>query len=191
MESASKRKWKKDIEESTPGKGRKISPTGNRSGGTSSSSKQKGKSQGHALVTTEITPQNIAFEGLSSMKCRKILTGRAKVEWAIRMLIFCICNYEGFLCTMIEAYDRASRRSSFPYLERDLVVSFKAADFIRVFDIPGPQGKKVEPRKISKEVKMFLIRLVCEDMAEAEQEVLTETSKGRGLKKTNIQEGLG
>ena len=56
MEPVGKRKWKKDIEESTAGKGMKMSPVGNRSGGTSSSSKQKGKAQAHALATTEITP---------------------------------------------------------------------------------------------------------------------------------------
>ena len=42
---------------------------------------------------------------------------------------------------------------------------------------------------MNKEVKMFFIRLVYGDMFEAEQEALAETSKGRGLKKTNIQEG--
>ena len=36
---------------------------------------------------------------------------------------------------------------------------------------------------------MFLIKLVCGNMAEAEQEVLVETSKGRGLKKIDSQEG--
>ena len=86
-------------------------------------------------------------------------------------------------------HDRVSQTSSFPYLGRDLVVSCKARDFLRVFGISGPQDKKIEPRKITKEVKMFLIRLVCGDMPEVEQEALAETSKGRELKKTNIQEG--
>ena len=63
---------------------------------------------------------------------------RAQVEWAIRVLVFCIRDYEGFLRTMIEAYDRVSRTSSFPYLEKDLVVSYKAGDFMRVFGISGP-----------------------------------------------------
>ena len=88
--------------------------------------------------------------------------------------------------TIIETYDRVSRTSSFPYLGKNLVVSYKAGDFTRVFGIPGPHGKKIEPRKITKEVKMFLIRLVCEEMLKAEQEALAEMSKGRGLKKTNI-----
>ena len=90
--------------------------------------------------------------------------------------------------TMIETYDRVSRTNSFPYLGRDLVVSYKAADFTRGFSIPRPQGKKIEPMKIIKDVKMFLTRLVCREMLKAEQEALVETSKGRGLKKTNIQE---
>ena len=73
MESAGKRKWKKEIEESSTGKGMKMAPAANRSGGTSSSNKQKGKAQvqAHAPATTKITLQNIAFEGLSSMECRK------------------------------------------------------------------------------------------------------------------------
>ena len=89
------------------------------------------------------------------------------------MTDFCIQDYEGFLRTMIKTYGRASRKSTFPYLGRDLVVSFKAADFTRVFGILGPPGKKVHPKKITKKVKMFLIRLVCGGMAEAEQEVFT------------------
>ena len=97
--------------------------------------------------------------------------------------------YEGCLRAMIETYGRTSRRSTFQYLGRDLVVSFRAADFTRVFGIPGPQGKQVQPKKISKDGKLFLIRLVCGDLSEAEQAALAETSKGRGLKKTDIQEG--
>ena len=69
--------------------------------------------------------------------------------------------------TIIETYDRVSRTSSFLYLGRDFVVSYEAGDFTRVFGIPRPQGKKIEPRKITKEVKMFLIRLVCGKMLEA------------------------
>ena len=154
------------------------------------------------LATTEITPQTIQFEGLSGMDCRKwwqetpdthpvkASIRRAQVEWAIRMPIFCIRDYKGFLRTMIETYGRSSWRSTFEYLDRDLVVSFKPTDFTRVFGILGSQGKKVQPKKISKEVELFFIRLVCEDMIEADQEALAETSKGRGLKKTDIQEGL-
>ena len=112
------------------------------------------------------------------------------MEWAIRMPFFCIQEYEGFLRAMIETYGRGSRKSTFQYLGKDLVVSFKAANFTRVFGIPRLQGKKVQSKKISKEVKMFLIRLVCGDMAEAKQEALAETSKCRGLKKIDIQEGL-
>ena len=80
----------------------------------------------------------------------KASIGRAQVEWAIRMLMFCIQDYKGFLHTMITTYDKVSRTSSFPYLGRDLVVSYKAGDFTRVFGIPWPQGKKIEPRKITK-----------------------------------------
>ena len=36
---------------------------------------------------------------------------------------------------------------------------------------------------------MFLINVVCGTLSEVEKAVLVETSKGRGLKKTNIQEG--
>ena len=89
-------------EESTTSKGMKMLSAGNRSGGTSSSNKKKGKAQAHAPTTTEITPQNIAFEELSEMECKKwwqenpnshavkASIRRAQVEWAIRMLVFCI-----------------------------------------------------------------------------------------------------
>ena len=70
-----------------------------------------------------------------------------------------------------------------------MVISYKATDFTRVFGILGSHGKKIEPRKISKEAKLFLIKMVCGDVPEAEQAALVETSKGSGLKTTNIQEG--
>ena len=104
---------------------------------------------------------------------------------------FCIREYEGCLCAMIKTYGRASRKSTFQYLDRDMVVSFKAADFTRVFGIPGPQGKKVQPKKISKEGKLFLIRLVCGDLTEAEQVALAETSKGRGLRRPTFKRDHG
>ena len=69
MESTGKRKWKRALEESTAGKGMKMSTTRNQSEGTNRSNKQKHKAQ--APATAEITPQNIAFEGLSGMDYRK------------------------------------------------------------------------------------------------------------------------
>ena len=36
---------------------------------------------------------------------------------------------------------------------------------------------------------MQLIQLVCGDLSPTEQEALSDTSKGRGLKKSNIQKG--
>ena len=62
------------------------------------------------------------------------------------MSIFCIPDYEGFLHTMIDTYDRFSRTNSFSYLGRDLVISYKAADFTRVFGIPehAQGGKKID-----------------------------------------------
>lgn len=69
------------------------------------------------------------------------------------------------------------------------MISYKAADFTRVFGILGSNGKKIEPRKISKEGKAFLMNLVCGSKLEVEKAMLVETSKGRRLKKTNIQDG--
>ena len=69
MESIGKRKWKRELEESIARKSMKMSTAGNQSEGTTSSSKPKRKAQ--APATAEITPQNIAFNGLSGMDCRK------------------------------------------------------------------------------------------------------------------------
>lgn len=69
---------------------------------------------------------------------------------------------------MIETYDRFSRSRTFSYLERDVVVLYKAADSTRVFGIPGSHGTKIEHQKISKELKLFLIRLVCGNVPEKE-----------------------
>ena len=77
------------------------------------------------------------------------------IRRAIRMSIFCIPDYEGFLHTMIDTYDRFSRTNSFSYLGRDLVISYKATDFTRVFGIPGPSGKKLNQGKSTKKEKHF------------------------------------
>ena len=194
MESAGKRKWKKQLEEFEAQKGMNMSSVGNQNEGTSSS-KQKHKTTAPAAI--EIMPQTLQFEGLSGIDCRKwwqetpndhavkASIKRAQVEWAIWMPVFCIRDYEDFLHTMIETYGKSSQWSTFECLDKDLVVSFKVVDFTRVFGIPGPQGKKVQPKKIS-EVKLFFIRLVCGDMTEAKQVALAETSKGRRLKKIDI-----
>ena len=77
MEAAGKRTWKKRVEEestaSVMSKGMRMLPTSNRGVGTSnSSSKNKGKAQAHAPATAPmITQQNISFEGLNGMDCRK------------------------------------------------------------------------------------------------------------------------
>ena len=71
------------------------------------------------------------------------------------------------MCIMIEAYDRHSRKSSVPYLGYNVVVSFRPADFTRIFGIPGTTqgGKKIgsKPRKMDKERKLKLVELVCKD----------------------------
>ncbi len=198
MESAGKWQWQKQLAQAKLEEARSMASIGNLNEG-SSSSKEKRKAV--APAAAEVTPQTIQFEGLNGTDCQKwwqetpddhpvkASIRRAQVEWAIQMPIFCIRDYEGYLRTMIETYGRASRRSTFQYLGRNLVVSFKAADFTRVFGIPGQRGRKIQPKKIPKDGKLFLIRLVCGDLTEVEQAALAETSKGRGLKKTDIQEG--
>lgn len=49
----------------------------------------------------------------------------------------------------------------FSCMGRDVVVSYNAIDFMSVFDIPGSHEMKIDHKKISKEVKLFFIRLVC------------------------------
>ena len=109
------------------------------------------------------------------------------------MPVFCIRDYEGFLRIMIETYDRFSRSSTFKYLGCKLTVSFKPANFTRVFGVPGHAqgGRKIESKlkKLNREVKLKLIQLVCGDLSQVEQETLSDTSKGRGLRKSSIQEG--
>ena len=113
--------------------------------------KDKGKQRAKVQNQTEVqtTSQNVAFEGLNGLDCRKwwnenpdthlvkASIQKAQVEWAIWMPVFYIRDFEGILCIMIEAYDRHSHRSSVPYLGYDVVVSFRPADFTRVFGIPG------------------------------------------------------
>ena len=92
---------------------------------------------------------------------------KSQVEWAIRMPLFCIQDFESVLRSMIEAYDRHSRRCSIPYLGHNIMVSFRPTDFARVFGIPGTAqgGAKIngKPHKMSKETKLQLIRMVCKD----------------------------
>lgn len=126
----------------------KTLPSGVRFARGTNSSKKKGKQQAQIVATIHLTPQNIPFRGLNGLECRKWWQDtpndhavknnirKAQVEWAIRMPVFCIREYEGFLETMIDAYNRFSKTSSFSYLEWDLVISFRAADFTRVFGIP-------------------------------------------------------
>ena len=146
MESVDKRQWKKQLEQSKVMEGRNMAGASNRNEG-SRTNKEKRTATAPAA---EVTPQTIQSERLSGMDCRKwwqeipddhpikASIKRAQVEWAIRMPVFCIREYEGCLRAMIETYDRTSQRSTFQYLGRDLVVSFKAANFTRVFGIPGP-----------------------------------------------------
>ena len=86
------------------------------------------------------------------------------------MPVFCIRDFEGVLRAMIEAYDRHSRKSSIPYLGYDVVISFRATNFTRVFDIPGSTqgGKKIDskPQKMDKERKLKLVELVCRDQVQ-------------------------
>jgi hypothetical protein len=103
------------------------------------------QSQGHRKVCIDsinISIRDPAYNNsLNGAECRKwwqvssdthttkASMRRAQVEWAIKMLVFCIGDYEGFLRTIIETYDRFSRTSTFSYLGRAVVVSYKAADF--------------------------------------------------------------
>jgi hypothetical protein len=138
MDSAGKRTWKKKLEEDSESndkmtKGMRTLPSGIKVAGMSS--KKKGKAQVQAQApAAPVTPQNISFEGLNGAECRKwwqenpdthqakASMRRAQVEWAVKMPVFCIREYEGFLRTMIEAYDRFSRTSTFSYLGRNVVV---------------------------------------------------------------------
>ena len=83
---------------------------------------------------------------------------KAQVERVIRLPLFCIRDFEGVLRSMIKAYDRHSRRCSIPYLGHNLVISFRPADFTRVFGIPGTAqgGAKInsKPNKMSKGTKL-------------------------------------
>ena len=173
-------------------------------GGTNAGSSKKKMKQAKQL-TDFPTMQTITFEGLNGAECRKwwqetpdnhhvkASIRKAQVEWVVQMPVFCIREYEGFLRIMIETYDRFSQTSTFEYLGCNLIVSFKPADFTRVFGIPGHAqgGRKIEskPKKMTRETKIQLIQLVCEDLSPAEQEALLDTSRGRGLKKSNIQKG--
>ena len=50
-----------------------------------------------------------------------------------------------------------------------MVISFRAPDFTRVFDIPGHAqgGKKIDRKlkKLNQEVNVFLIELVCVELS--------------------------
>ena len=72
------------------------------------------------------------------------------------------------------------------------MISFRAADFTRVFSIPGhvQGGRKInKPKKLSQEVKARLVQIVCGKRRKAKNEALMDTSKGKGLKKSDILEG--
>ncbi len=147
MESTEKRKWKKQLEQFEVEEGMNMSSAGNQNEGTSNS-KQKHKPSTSA--TAEITPQTIQFERLSGIdsrkwwprnpwwSCSKSKHQKGTGGMGNSDAFFCIRDYKGFLHAMIETYGRASRRSSFEYLDKDLVVSFKATDFTQVFGIPRP-----------------------------------------------------
>lgn len=62
---------------------------------------------------------------------------KAEVEWAIRMPMFPMREYEGALRFMVDTFHRHTCTSTFEYLGRDVTISFKAGDFTRVFGIPG------------------------------------------------------
>lgn len=151
----------------------------------------KGKQIAQSAATDNLTAQNVSFEGLNGAECRKwsqetpdnhlVKTSirKAQVEWAIQMPVFCIRDYKGFLDTMIETYDRFYRNSLFTYLGHDLVISFRLANFTRVFGIPGHAqgGRKIDnkPEKLSREVKAQLVQLVCGDLTQTEKEALMDT----------------
>ena len=133
---------------------------------TSSSKKQK--------VREELTHLTVQFEGLNGSECQKwwqetleadqikqILIW-AQVHWAIQLPVFSIRLFESVLRTMIKAYSRHSRTSTFMYKKHQMTVSFKPRDFTRVFGIPRPSGKKVEIKnhKLSQERKEHWVCLV-------------------------------
>ena len=174
MQLARKRAWKKRLDawekKLVMNKNMKTLPFGiHVAGGTSTGSSKKKVKQTEQLTDLPMV-QTITFEGLNGAECRKwwqetpdnhqvkASIRKAQVEWVVQMPVFCIRDYEGFLLIMIETYDRFSRTSTFEYLGCNLVVSFKSADFTRVFGILGhAQGeRKIEskPKKMSHEVKM-------------------------------------
>ena len=73
------------------------------------------------------------------------------------------------------------------------MVSFQLVYFTRVFGIPGKaQGRariNIKAHKMSKEMKLQLIRLVCKDDVQQHIDTLMATSTKRGLQKSEICEG--
>lgn len=71
-------------------------------------------------------------------------------------------------------------------------MSFASTKFTRVFGIPGVQGKKVDKaQKISPDLKDKLLKLMCrDDLTQTELDSLERASKGRGLRKSFLREGI-
>ena len=102
-------------------------------GGTSTgATKRKGKQTTQPAATDHLTAQNVSFEGLNGAKCSKWWQGtrnnhlvktsirKARVEWVIQMLVFCIGDYERFLRTMIETYNWSLKLVRSPILDATL-----------------------------------------------------------------------
>ena len=118
MQSASKRAWRKQLEQkSTMNQNVQAGPSQAQPRGKDKG-KHREKLQNQQDV--QITPQTVVFEGPNGGDCRKwweehpdthlvkASIRKAQVEWAIRMPLFCIGDFEGVLRSMIEAYDRHS-----------------------------------------------------------------------------------
>lgn len=129
-----------------------------------------------------MTPQNITFEGLNGSECQKWWQDtpdndlvkqnlhKAQVEWAVRMPVFPIREYEGALRFMVDTFERHTCTNTFEYLRRDVTISFKAGDFTGVFGIPGSQGKKIDlkAKKMTREEKERWIKLISRNLMTAE-----------------------
>lgn len=90
--------------------------------------------------------------------------------------------------TMIAAFDHTTKKSTFQYMKHTVTVSFTAADFTRVFGIPGRNGKKVDMKaqKMNVDQKEHWIRMVSRNLTPTEFDSIAKTTKGRGMKKSFV-----
>lgn len=185
----------------------RVLPSGVRVAGgidrSTSASKQKHRPKiATARATRKVTADTIVFEGVNGAKCRKWWQEnvadhevkknlqRAGVHWAIQMLVFPIKKFEVPLQMMVGVFDANSRTRTFDYGNHRLRVSFVAADFTRVFGIPGRNGKKVElkAKKMNKDMKEHWVKIVSRNLTPVELAFVTNATKNRGMKKSFVAE---